>query len=337
MRDPEPRVSICIPTYNRASMVRLAIESALGQTYQDIEVVVVDNASTDNIEEVIADYSDPRLRLVKNRENVGQFGNFNRCIEVSRGEFLHILHSDDYIEPDFTEICVRFFDSHPGVALTFTSAVLESPERTSKIQYAESDQVIPAPEGFRRLVRNDNFIICPSVMTRRSIYETAGKYSYQYPYSGDFYQWLKSTLLFDIGYVRNAVVHYREGEHSESYSLIGKSPTGYLDMIKIMTQIISDLGENYPVFQSDLNVYFDNYISLCHNTSQIIINNRITGFNPLVFSGLALTAWGMIQPQNRGELYGKGRSFVKIWLYFLITCIALFRRNRPVTQYQDSS
>ena len=83
-----PLVSICIPTYNRAGMVRKAIDSALSQSYQNIEVLVVDNASEDAIESVIAGYNDSRLQFFKNTKNLGIFGNFNRCIELS----LSLIH-----------------------------------------------------------------------------------------------------------------------------------------------------------------------------------------------------------------------------------------------------
>jgi glycosyltransferase involved in cell wall biosynthesis len=62
-----PLVSICIPTYNRAGLVKKAIDSALSQTYTNIEILVVDNASTDNIEDIISDYSDVRLKFFKNK------------------------------------------------------------------------------------------------------------------------------------------------------------------------------------------------------------------------------------------------------------------------------
>ena len=118
----KPLVSICIPTYNRAGMIGKAIESALGQTYRNIEVIVVDNASTDNTGVVVAGYSDQRFRYVKNDRNLGLFGNFNRCIELAKGKYLHILHSDDYIDPHFTEVCIDFFRKHPSVVMTSTNA-----------------------------------------------------------------------------------------------------------------------------------------------------------------------------------------------------------------------
>ena len=309
-------------------MVELAIESAISQTFKNIEIIVMDNASTDEIESVVSKYHDQRLRLVRNSENIGQFGNFNRCIELCRGTYLYILHSDDYIEPDFIELSLIFFDSHPDVSLTFTSAIFESQSGRVNHFFHDSDLVIPAPEGFRRLLHQDNYIICPSVIAKRSIYDEIGKFSLQYQYSGDFYQWLKVTRRFDIGYVRDAIIHCREGEHSETYSLIQKSPAGYLEMIKIMIQISAELGEDYPIFRTDFNVYYKNFISICHNSSQVMINYAIGGFNPVIFTGLAMMAWGMIKPESKREILYKGLLLCSIVLYFIFTLIGIIKKRK---------
>ncbi|MCQ1538468.1 glycosyltransferase [Methanocalculus taiwanensis] len=304
MSNNSPRVSICIPTYNRADMVVCAIRSALAQTYLDIEVVVVDNASTDNIEEVVASFEDSRLRFVKNKENLGLFGNFNRCIEVAQGEFLHILHSDDYIDPNFTETCVAFFDEHPNVVLTFSSSITHIQDRAIEGHYAEKDLIFPAPEGFQRLLHERCFITCPSVMTRKELYQQIGKYSLEFPYSSDYYQWLRISRVLDIAYIKDTRVHYRQGEHSESHRLLFTNPSGYLDTLKIFVQIIRDLGDDYPVYTSDLNCALRRYIGDCFYAG-FTRGDGMKGIHPLLFTGLALTAWGLIRPKSLSEILGK--------------------------------
>ena len=185
-------------------MVERAIESALSQTYHDLEVIVVDNASDDNTEDVVASYANPRLKFFKNPRNLGLFGNFNRCIELSRGDLVHILHSDDYIDPHFTETCVQFFKEHPNVSLTFTAAEMHTPSQTRTICYADEDLIMPAPEGFRKILRERSFITCPSVMMRRSVYDRVGKYSLEYPYPTIAAESFKA----DIAY-KKQTVHYR--------------------------------------------------------------------------------------------------------------------------------
>lgn len=102
-----PMVTIAIPTYNRADgYFPLALESALGQTYQDLEVVVADNCSSDQTPELVGRYDDARLRYLRHAEPLRPNDNFNFCVEQARGRYLLLLHDDDIIDSDFVEACM---------------------------------------------------------------------------------------------------------------------------------------------------------------------------------------------------------------------------------------
>lgn len=95
-----PTFSICIPNYNYGRYLGETLESVLAQTYADFEVVVVDNASTDDSVEVVQRFADPRVRLVRNRCNVGFALNVQRATALARGDFVNVLSSDDRMHPD---------------------------------------------------------------------------------------------------------------------------------------------------------------------------------------------------------------------------------------------
>lgn len=255
-----PLVSICIPTYNRAGMVGDAIASALRQTYCNIEILVVDNASSDSTDAVVAGFRDNRLKYIKNPRNLGLFGNFNRCIELSSGDYIHILHSDDTIDDRFIEICMDFFQRHPGVAMTFTSARIQSGDHSQDLSFSDQDRIFPAPEGFRTLLLVRSLIICPSVIVQRRVYDEVGKYSLEYPYSSDYYQWMKITLRYDVGFVHDAWLSYRQGEHSESYRLVVANLEGYTDTLNIYRRVIGDLGNDYLLYAREFNTALIRYI-----------------------------------------------------------------------------
>jgi len=306
-----PLVSICIPTYNRAGMVEKAIESALSQSYPNIEVLVVDNASHDAIESVIAAYNDPRLHFFKNPQNLGIFGNFNRCVELSHGEYIHILHSDDFIDSNFTKTCVEFMESHPGVMMTFSSGQFLSDNQQKKMAGHDHDIIYPAPEGFKKILEEGNLIVCPSVIIKREVYDSVGLYSCEYPYAGDFYQWLKISRKFDLAFVANATLFYRQGNHTESFQFLQKTPLGYIDVIKIFFQIIPDLGDDVVLYRRELNIFIRKYMYVCLGAG-IRQSGPVKSYSPLVFIGFAVNLWTLNRPDSIGARVNKFLDFFVI-------------------------
>ncbi len=101
-------MTLLIPTYNRAVLLRQAIDSALAQTYDNLEVLILDDSSTDNTAAVAAEYkSKRRVRYVRHCNNLGIAGNWAAGIEMARGEYFCILHDDDTFEPEFVEKLVH--------------------------------------------------------------------------------------------------------------------------------------------------------------------------------------------------------------------------------------
>ena len=93
-----PFFSVCIPTYNRSKFLPQAIESVLAQDFTDFELIICDNASTDNTQEVVESYKDDRIRYVRYEDLVGMYANHNRCIDLAQAEWLVFLHSDDSLD-----------------------------------------------------------------------------------------------------------------------------------------------------------------------------------------------------------------------------------------------
>jgi glycosyltransferase involved in cell wall biosynthesis len=115
------RVSVAIPVFNRHDLVAAAVQSALAQVVDGLEVVVIDNCSQDGTWELLQglarETADPRLRCLRNASNLGLFGNFNRCAAEVRGEFALFLGSDDQLEPGFLAQALSLLDAEPAAAL----------------------------------------------------------------------------------------------------------------------------------------------------------------------------------------------------------------------------
>lgn len=102
-----PLVTIGIPTYNRAgSYLPKSLESALGQTYDNLEIIVSDNCSPDNTESVVRSYKDPRIRYQRHLTPLKPHENADYCVETANGKYFLLLHDDDLIDADFVALCV---------------------------------------------------------------------------------------------------------------------------------------------------------------------------------------------------------------------------------------
>lgn len=112
-----PRAAICIPLFQKAHYIGRAIESVLTQTFEDFELVVLDNASTDGSSEVVDGYRDPRLRVVRHDETVPMIENFNAAVAATRAPLVKVLNADDLVEPEALARQVAVLDADPDVVV----------------------------------------------------------------------------------------------------------------------------------------------------------------------------------------------------------------------------
>ena len=115
---PETKVTIAVPTLNRSSLLKACLTSILTQDYQNFNVIVLDNASTDDTQDVVASFADPRLTYIGCKENIGQLLNWNRAIDINSSPYLNIFHDDDVMLPGFISSSVRILDDNPGIAMS---------------------------------------------------------------------------------------------------------------------------------------------------------------------------------------------------------------------------
>lgn len=148
-----PLVSILIPVYNRENFIRECIESALAQTYANIEVVVVDNASTDDswkICQQLAEW-DSRVRIFRNNTNIGPVRNWQRCVAEAKGAFSKILFSDDYLEPScLTEMVPQLCNSDVG--LVYCGARIGAVKEKAILAYIRNDDSLLTQLEFLNLI-----------------------------------------------------------------------------------------------------------------------------------------------------------------------------------------
>jgi len=170
-----PRVSICIPTYNQGRFVGECVESALRQTFQDIEVVISVNHCTDNTEAVLANFTDPRIRIIKPPAFLPVAENFKFCISASRGHYINYLSSDDLLLPEFIESQAAILDKYPRVAFVHCAAErIDELGRTIRLEKSIHRSFIR--KGMLELKRYIYGMRCvgDSLLIRREAYEAVG-------------------------------------------------------------------------------------------------------------------------------------------------------------------
>lgn len=197
-----PTVSIIIPSYNRAHYLIEALDSALNQTYPNLEVIVVNDGSTDETEEILAPYR-KRIRYIT-QENRGWAGAKNRGLEAATGEFLCILDDDDRIHPKKVERQLTMFQQDPDLGVCATGINLIDAEGNL------TESFIPPPlsprtqvfQLLRRCLVNQS-----SAMLRRECYETLG--GLKPIHSDDYEYWLRASLHYRISVVPELLTDYR--------------------------------------------------------------------------------------------------------------------------------
>lgn len=138
-----PKVSILVPVYNREKIVLETLSSAVNQTYHNIEVIVVDNNSTDNTYEVITEFSRayPNVKAYQNEENIGPVKNWRRCLDYANGEYVKILWSDDLIDKSFVEKTLPYIVDHDDIGFVCTGVQIFSSDTKEKISTTHFSEV----------------------------------------------------------------------------------------------------------------------------------------------------------------------------------------------------
>ena len=167
-----PRLSIGLPVFNGELFLRQALDSLLNQTYRDFELIIVDNASTDATGSLCEEYAarDPRVRYVRQPENVGAAENFNTAFRLGRGELFKWAAHDDTLAPDFLERCIAVLDEQPDVVLAY-SRVAQIDSHGEVIGAYDYPMRVDSPDPlvrFHDLVLTNHFCVAGFGVIRRA-------------------------------------------------------------------------------------------------------------------------------------------------------------------------
>lgn len=210
-----PTVSVIIPSYNHEMFIKECIQSVLDQTFQDFEIIITDDASSDRTVEIIEEFTDTRIRLFKHPENRGASEASNNCIRQARGKYIAMLSSDDAWYPEKLEVQVNYLDEHPEIGVVFGKVEwideTGEPIKARNFPYADVFNVKnrSRQEWLRHFFYKGNCLCHPCSLVRRECYTEVGMLNPSFANIPDFDFWVRICLRYEITVLDQKLIRFR--------------------------------------------------------------------------------------------------------------------------------
>jgi len=221
--EQQPLVSICIPVYNAEKTIAETIRTILGQTYRNMEILVVDNASTDKTPALLQEFNDSRLKIYRNEVNIGAERNFSKAVQLAGGEYIALFHADDLYLPEMVEKQVAALQKDPAVGAVFTLANYidsrgEIIGASSLPLELRNQEIYFFTEIFEGILGSLNFLICPSAMVRSELYKGLMPFNVErFRTSADLDMWFRILATHPIVILKAELMSYRFSVDQGSY------------------------------------------------------------------------------------------------------------------------
>lgn len=219
-----PLVSVVIPTYNCGGLIRETLESVVAQNYAKLEVIVVDDGSTDDTPRIVESFGSDKVRYIRQANSGGPSRPRNRGIQVARGQYIALIDSDDIMLPGKIACAVALLDQEPDLGFIFTNfvkfdesrgpypgAFLDTYEHFKSLPKKEVGKacyVIRAAAAYDGLI-SENYVGTSSVVIRKTVFDRVGLFDESIAGPEDFDMWLRVTSLYNIGFIDMIGHRYR--------------------------------------------------------------------------------------------------------------------------------
>ncbi|MBU4477611.1 MAG: glycosyltransferase [Candidatus Omnitrophica bacterium] len=206
----KPLVSVVIPTYNCADLLERSVKSVLAQTFQDFEIIIVDDASADNTQEVVFSFKDTRIKYVRHKKNLGEAAARNTGIKIAQGEYIAPQDSDDEWLPEKLEKQLNAFKNSSsllGVVYTGFWKI-----RGDKKNYLPSVNIKAKERNIYNILLKSNFIGTPTTLIKKACFEKSGLFDERLFHLVDWDLWIRISRFYHFKYIAEPLVnsYYRE-------------------------------------------------------------------------------------------------------------------------------
>ncbi|HEV3472367.1 MAG TPA: glycosyltransferase [Actinomycetota bacterium] len=269
-----PLISVVIPTFNYGRFIGTTIESVAGQTCSDLEILVVDDASSDDTASVVRSLRDDRIRYIRHDVNKGPSAARNTGLQRASGSFVTCIDSDDAMKPRNLEVKTRVLQDSPGVDIVFgnVEVIDEAGTPLGVGNRRQQDEVLPQPVLLRRLLRGNPFHASATVV-RRHVYDVAGTYREDLRHAEDWDLWLRMACFFSARYVGEPLVRHRLHPHS----LRNANVEAHLDL-SAMESIFERLFDQHPAQLQGYDrrsTYWANYFTILHSKAGVLRSSEV--------------------------------------------------------------
>jgi glycosyltransferase involved in cell wall biosynthesis len=269
----DPRVSFVVPCYRLAHLLGECIQSILAQSYEDFEVLVMDDNSPDNTEEVALSFNDPRIKYVRNDPNLGHLRNYNKGIGLSRGAYVWLISADDCLaSPYVLERYMTALEANPRAGYAFCPALgRQGDKRTGILQYTYHEAKNAIFDGRKFLTDSllkENGIAAASGLVRKECYEQISLFPLDMPYGGDWYLWAVFALHYDVAYFAEPMVEYRVHDLAMCATLSQESIRKCIDDDLVLHRRIGAEAERLG---------FDAIVGMCREQNAIQFGRYLSG------------------------------------------------------------
>ena len=220
MTEKCPLVTIIALCYNHEQFIEECLHSIVNQTYKNIELIIVDDFSTDKSSEIIAAFSQKNIGIncIFNEYNIGNCRSFNRALKIAKGKYIIDLSTDDVLKSNRIEEQVKKFEESDNIGIVFSDAEYIDEYSNWLGIFYKKNQRIPEGNIYEDILKK-SFIMPSSMMIRRSILDKLGGYDENLSYE-DFDFWVRSSRIYNYAYVPQILVQQRilKGSHSTKFT-----------------------------------------------------------------------------------------------------------------------
>ncbi len=194
----KPTVSVIIPTYNRADLISRSIGSVLNQTFKDFEVLVIDDGSTDNTENIINSFNNSRIKYIKNKKNIGAAAARNIGIKIAKGKYIAFQDSDDEWMPEKLEKQINIFKTSSRENIVYAGFWRI---RDNRKTYIPLDRVKQKEGNLYKELLKGNFISTQTILAKKECFEKAGMFDENLPRFQDWELVLRLSKHYDFKFI----------------------------------------------------------------------------------------------------------------------------------------